>query len=291
MSKRKCIVLTDSACDLPPELAEKHGVDILNFQITVDDVSYTEREDFDFDGYYEMLRNCVKVPTTAQVTMPRFLERFEGYDDQGMEDVLYVSINSTGSSTYNSSIMAREEFYKTRPKSKMKIHIVDSHAYSMPYGWYVAGAARKLNNGADMDVVIEWLEDIFARVEILLAAFSLKFMKKSGRVSAAAAFAGELLGLKPIITLNDGVSTVQRKVRGNREVLPALLEYADAHIDDTKEYAVGGTDEETMKELAALCTKKWKAEPLIVFKLGAAVATNTGPDAIAIFYLGEKRER
>ncbi len=289
MQKRKFAVLTDSACDLPYDLAEKHGVDILCFQISVDGNSYTERQDFDFDEYYEMLRTCEGIPSTAHVTMPRFLAQFLAYDDAKVQEVLYVSINAAGSATFNAATMAEREFRKERPASQMKIYLVDSHAYSMAYGWYVAEAARKLKNGAEMADVVAWLEDMFSRVEISLAAFSLKFMKKSGRISAAAAFAGELLGLRPIVSLNDGISIVQKKVRGDKEVLPTMLEYVEKHMDDTKEYMVGGTNQETIEQLAAMCKKQWGAEPLLLFKLGAAVATNTGPDAIAVVYVGEKR--
>lgn len=291
MQVRKYAVLTDSACDMPFELAEKTGVDILNFEISVDGARYVERDDFDFDQYYEILRSCTGVPSTAHVTMPRFLDKFEQYDDEGVEQVLYVSINGTGSSTNDAAQMAKAEFKKSRPGSTMQINIVDSHTYSMVYGWYTAEAARKLQNGAEMGDIISWLEDIFSRAEVLLAAYSLKFLKKSGRVNAAAAFAGELLGLRPVISLVDGVSKVQKKVRGDREVLPAMIKYAEEHMDDTREYMIGGTDQQRIDELAALCTKKWKVAPLTCFKLGAAVSTNTGPDAIAITYLGEQRSR
>lgn len=291
MAKRKIVVLTDSACDLPPELAEKNGVDIMNFEITMDGESYTERDDFTFDEYYDMLRSCEKVPSTAHITMVRFLERFEAYAEEGVEQLLYVSINAGGSATNDAAVMARREFYEQNPGSPMKITILDSHTYSVSYGWYVAEAARKLGNGAEMAHVVEWLEDVFSRLEVILAAYSLRFMKKSGRVNAAAAFAGELLGLRPIISLVDGESIVRKKVRGDKEVLPALLEYAAARMDDTKQYMIGGTSQPIIDELAALCQKKWKAAPQITFKLGAAVATNTGPDAIAIVYLGDKRER
>ncbi len=291
MTKRKIVVLTDSACDMPPELEAKSGVEILPFHITVDGKGYVEREDFSFDEYYDILRNCEKVPATAHVTMPRFLEKFEQYDDEGVQQVLYVSINATGSATNSAAHMALDAFRESRPNSTMSVHIVDSHTYSMCYGWYVAEAARKLQNGAEMSAIVDWLEDKFTRVEVILGAYSLKFMKKSGRINAAAAFAGELLGLRPVISLIDGKSVVQKKVRGDGNLIPSLFDFANKHIDDTFEYMVGGTNQKQIDEMAALCKKQWKTEPLACFKLGAAVATNTGPDAIAIVYVGEQRYR
>ncbi|MFV0352490.1 MAG: DegV family protein [Oscillospiraceae bacterium] len=289
MQKRKFAVMTDSACDMMVDLEEKVDVDIVCFDITVDGKAYTERIDFDFDQYYEMLRTCEGIPATSQITTFRFLEQFEKYESRGVEDVLYVSINSTGSATNGNAQLAVEEFREKYPESRMNIEIVDSHSYSMTYGWYVAEAAKKLQNGAEFADVVAWLNETFSKMEIVLASYSLKFMKKSGRISAAAAFAGELLGLKPIVSLIDGKSIVQKKVRGDKEIMPSLMEFAVSHIDDTYEYMVGGTDQEKIDQLAAQCSKKWKTPPLCTFKLGAAVSTNTGPDCVAIVYVGQPR--
>jgi DegV family protein with EDD domain len=157
----------------------------------------------------------------------------------------------------------------------------------MAYGWYVAQAARRLREGAKMADVAAWLEATFEKVEISLGAFSLRFIRKSGRISAAAAFAGGLLGLRPVISLNQGVSEVQNKVRGDAALAPALLAWADGRVGDAREYLVGGTDDGAIATLAALCAEKWGRPPLATFHLGAAVATNTGPDALAIAYLAK----
>lgn len=291
MQNKKYVMLTDSACDMPFDLQKRMGVDIMNFSITVDGKLYTEREDFTFDEYYDILRTCKDIPATSQITQLRFLERFMKYDDDGVKAVIYVSICATGSATNDSAHLAEKQFRTERPSSGMKICIVDSHCYSMGYGYYVAKAAEKLDAGEEPESVVAWLEDVFSRVEILLAAYSLRFMKKSGRISAAAAIAGEILGIHPIISLNDGVSTVQKKIRGEKDVLPKMVEHFKEHVEEPCEYQVGGTSDERIAELAELCTQAMDVPPLTTFKLGAAVATNTGPDAIAIVYSGKKRER
>ena len=94
MCMRKYAVLTDSACDLPQELADRHHVDIICFKISLDGEGYTEREDFTPEEFSQMLRTAEDMPKTAQVNQFEFLERFEQYDAQGVEDVLYVSINA-----------------------------------------------------------------------------------------------------------------------------------------------------------------------------------------------------
>ena len=285
----KTVLLTDSACDLPPELEKKHRITILPFLITVDGQSYTERRDFTFEEYYKLLAECREIPKTSQITSIRFLEQFCKFDDEGVQDVIYVSINSTGSNTCHSALMAREQFAEERPDSRMRIHVVDSHTYSMVYGRCLIHAAQKLENGADVQSVLDYLNGEFSRAEIVLSMYTLRFAKKSGRISAAAAFAGELLGLKPVITLIDGVTKTVAKVRGDSAVMPALVKYAREHMEAGSPYQVGGTDLENCKMLAKLCKKELGYGPENLFLLGAAVSTNTGPNAVAITYNGAPR--
>ena len=284
----KTAILTDSASDISRELEEKYGIDILPFQIVVDGQSYTERVDLTNEQYYELLAGAKDIPKTSQVTMTRFLEKFCAYADEGCDDVIYVSINSAGSSTYEAARMAAAALQEERPQSSMRVHVVDSHTYSMTYGWHVCEAARKLQSGADVPSVVQYLEDAFSRMEVLLSMYTLRFVKKSGRVSAAAAFAGELLGLRPIIRMVDNTATVA-KVRGDSNVIPGLVEQAKKHLVPGGVYLVGGTDEGNIKVLAKLCRKELGYAPAGTFLLGAAVATNTGPNAVAIVIEGEKR--
>lgn len=177
---RKFAVLTDSACDIPAEMQKKYNIDILSFTITVDGKSYVERVDFTNEQYYDMLTKCTDIPKTSQITMMRFEEQFEAYLAAGIEDVLYVSINSGGSNTHSAALMARQNFLEAHPGCPMHITIVDSHTYSMTYGWFVCEAAKKLAGGADMRTVVEYLEDAFARMEVALSVFTLRFIKKAG---------------------------------------------------------------------------------------------------------------
>ena len=183
----KIAILTDSSSDIPQALEQKYGIDILCFPMTLDGVSYTEREDFTYDEFYNMMRTAQGVPTTAAITTLRFLEKFCEYVDAGYTEVLAVLINSTGSATYNNAVMAYRQLDDERPGHKLKVRFVDSRTYSMTFGWYVCEAARKIRNGAEVSTVKKELEQVFARNEVCLAAFSLKQMKKSGRISAAAA--------------------------------------------------------------------------------------------------------
>ena len=269
--------LTDSCSDIPQELADKYGIEVVGFPINLDGTEYLERKDFTNDQFYQMMRDAQGVPTTAAITQLQWCEIYARYVDEGYTDLVHLSINSAGSSTYNNAIKAAEMLEEERPGHKMKIQIVDSHSYSMPYGWYFCECARKVRNGGE---------------EICLAAYSLKQMKKSGRVSAAAAVVGDLLGIRPIISLNAGVSKVEAKVRGDAAVPAAMIKWVESRVDSMRDtpYMVAYTSSTAKRdELVKLCKKAFGHAPLIVFQLGGVVSANTGPDGIAIVYEGKPR--
>ena len=288
----KVAFLTDSSCDIPADLAQKYGIDIACFPINLDGKEYIERQDVTTDEFYQLMRDAAGCPTTAAITSLQWLDYYTRYADEGYTDVVHVSINAGGSSTYDNAVAAARQLAEERPGCQMKIRIIDSHTYTMVFGWYLCECARKVRNGASVaDAVLE-MEEKLARVEICLAAYSLKQMKKSGRISAAAAFAGELLGLRPIISLNDGVSKVEAKVRGDHNVMPAMLKWVHTRVTDLKQtpYMVAYTSsKERRDELVKLCKKEFGHPPLCVFQLGGVVSANTGPDAIAVIFEGKPR--
>lgn len=285
------VILTDSACDLPQELAEKHHIDILCFKLALDGVGYTERVDFTPEEFTELLRHTASIPTTSQVTQYEFFEKFEEYERAGVEEVLYVSINANGSGTNAAAHAAAAQLKEEYPDSKMRIEIVDSHSYSITYGTELCHAAEMRDAGRSLDETVAYLNDRFARLELVLTAYTLGVIRKSGRVSAAAAIAGDLLGIHPVFTLNDGVSRVIKKVRGDRHVLTAMITHVKQHMIPGTPYYIGVTDE----KYGELYAKEGEAcigyPPARVFRLGSAVCSNTGPEAAGILFEGPKRER
>lgn len=287
----KYVVLTDSTCDLPEEAAKQHNIDIVCFKIALDGEGYTERVDFTPEQFCEMLKKASGLPTTAQITQFEFFDKFEEYDRQGVEQTLYISINAGGSGTNAAAHAAAAQFHEEHPDSRMEIFIVDSHAYSMAEGAGVIEAKQKLDAGETMESVVEYLNDKYARMEILLTAYTLKVIRKSGRISAAAAIAGDLLGIHPIFTLNDGVSQVVKKVRGDKAVVSGMATTMASRMAQGTPYYIGVSDHKYDEEYVEACTKKVGYAPVGIFHLGCAVLSNTGAEAVGLVFEGAKRER
>ena len=273
-------MLTDSACDIPKDMEQELNIRIMCFPVTVDGKGYRERIDFSNRDFYTMMKESKEFPTTSQVTWFEILENYKQLFSEGYTDVIHVSISSTGSSTYQGALMARENFYdEVEGSASMRIHIVDSANYTAVYGYPVMQSAMKIQRGGSVDEILSYLEEWFSCAEVYFAPYTLSYCKRSGRISAAAAFAGELLGLRPVIRIAAGVSSVYEKVRGDKNILPKLVQIAEKNMIPHTPYVImQGENPERAEELEKLLTKKLGYPPEWTCEIGAAVASNCGPD-------------
>lgn len=290
---QKIRVLTDSASDLPQELACRNGITVLPIPISHEGRTFLERVDFTNGEFYRRMLGSKEIPSTSHITAQTYLEKYEEAFAEGADGLLNVTINSLGSSMFSAACMAKKMFCENHPEAGFRIEVVDSKTYTMAYGIAVLHAAEMLQAGAEFDAVLSMLEDWFARVEILCSVYSLEFVKKSGRVTPAAAFVGEILGMRPLITFIGGVPKVLGKVRGDKNVVPRLFATAKNRMSGSG-YPVlimCGTPEREAQELGELVRKELDEVPFAgTFSVGASIAINSGPQVVALVYAGEKRE-
>ncbi|MEG0614801.1 MAG: DegV family protein [Oscillospiraceae bacterium] len=275
----KIKILTDSACDISRQQEIDLDIKIMCFPITIDGKGYRERESFTNEEFYRLMDAADSIPTTAQVTTFEFVEEYKNIYSEGYTDIIQVTIASLGSNTYNAALMARDQFFEENPEAadKFKITIIDGKNYTAVYGYPVTQAAIKASKGASAAEITAYLEDWLSCSEVIFAPYTLDVVKKSGRVSCAAAFVGELLGLRPIIKIVDGVSSVMEKVRGDKNILPKIVELVSKEMIPQTPYVImTGSLKEQPEELAQLLTKKFGYPPEAFFQVGAAVASNCG---------------
>ncbi|WMJ23579.1 DegV family protein [Paludicola sp. MB14-C6] len=288
----KIKIMTDSASDIPKELEEDLDIKILSFPITVGDQGYMERIDFTNEEFYALLLDVPKIPVTSQITSLVFNEEFLEIYKQGYNELIYVAINSKGSNTYQSALLARDMFFEEHPSAKgeFQIHIIDSKTYTMAYGYAVIEAAKKAKKDAKSSEIVGFLEDWFDSVVVYFSPLKLDFAKKSGRISCAAAFVGELIGLKPIIRIMDGEMQILDKVRGEKAVAPALVKLAkETMIPQTPYFTVKGMAEAQSNELIECAEKQIGYQEIGAYLVGSAIAINAGPQVIGIIVKGTNR--
>lgn len=280
--------LTDSAADIPKQLRERLGIVALSFPIAVGDREYRDGEDCTPQEFYQILLAAQKIPTHSQLTSFIFLEQFESAFDAGVTDVIYTSINSKASATYQNALQARDEFFEQHPdtKDRFRIHVIDSLTYTMGYGYAIVKGAEMAQTGAAVAEIVAFIQDWVDHVRVLFTPFDLKYAKKSGRVSAAAAFVGDALGLKPVMTFEDGESKILEKVRGEKKVLSAMMDICKKTRAPETPYLVIRADNEKQSDLFLECCKnELGCDHLAMeYYIGGVISINAGPNLIGLIY-------
>ncbi|MBR1823095.1 MAG: DegV family protein [Ruminococcus sp.] len=281
----KIMILTDSCCDLPKETIEELGIKVLPFTVTLGGESFREIFDKSSQEVYEMMAKNPEIPKHSQISPLTFEETYKEIFEQGYTDIISVSINSQGSGTYNNSIIGKNDFFENNPEAEGKIRIfnLDSRCYTIFYGYPIMEAVKKIRKGAEAEEIVAYLEDWFNVCGIYAVPYNLKYAKKSGRISAAAAFAGELLGLKPIILFADNTTATVEKIRGEKNIVPKLVECVEKNMTPQTPYLIlHGRDNTLAKEVEKELYKKTGRKAEMYGQIGAVVSANIGADIVAV---------
>lgn len=278
---------TDSASDIPASLREELDIWVLPFPIAMGDRELKDGFDFTPEEFYDMLLSAPQIPTHAQLNPYVFTELFEQVWEEGYTDLIHISINSKGSATCANAFQARGEFYKDHPEAResFHIHIIDTLNYTMGYGWAVVQGAKMAAGGSGPQEIVDFIQDWVDHVRVVFAPLDLRFAKKSGRVSAAAAFVGEALGLKPIMTFSGGESKILAKVRGEKSVVSRLVEMCKNERGPGTPYLlIQGNNQEQADKLLDQCRLELGGEPDLKYRIGGVIAINAGPNLIGLVY-------
>lgn len=285
MAKIKFI--TDSASDITAEQEAQFDIKIMNFKVAMGDNSYVSRVDFDNEKFYKMMDEFDGIPVTSQVTAFEYSEVFEQLYAEKYTDVINVTINSKGSATFNNAVMAANEFYENHPEAKgvFTIYNIDGESYTGAYGYPVLQGAIKAAKGVPAADIAAFIEDWVKNCVIFFAPYTLKYAKKSGRIPSAAAFVGEVMGLRPIMRIHDHAIVTETKVRGDKAIVPKILDLTvQEMIPQTPYSIVYGSDESVRDEMAQAMTKKVGYPPAECFQIGAAIAINAGPKVTGVIF-------
>lgn len=281
----KIAILTDSCCDLDKKTIDELGIKVLPFTLTLGGESFREIFDKSTQEVYEMMSHTEEIPKHSQILPMTFENAYKELFEQGYTDIISVSINSQGSGTYNNSIMGKNDFFINNPHAMKRVRIfnLDSKCYTIFYGYPIIEAVKKIHKGATAEDIVAYLEDWFNVCAIYAVPYSLKYARKSGRISAAAAFAGELLGLKPIIEFADNGTKTVDKIRGEKNIVPKLVDCVEKRMTPQTPYImVHGKDITLAKEVEKELIKRTGRKAEMYNPIGAAVASNIGPDVVAV---------
>ena len=288
----KYLLYTDSNTDLSPELVQQMDVQVIPMLFDMDGQSYynyPDNHEMAPHDFYQALRGG-KVCTTSQVSINRFVEIFEPELQQG-NDILYLAFSSGLSGTFNSSRLALEELKEKYPDRR--IRTVDTLAASMGQGLLVYLAAQKRQQGMDLDELGDWVEENRLKLCHWFTVDDLMFLKRGGRVSGAAAVVGTMLGIKPVLHVDDeGHLIPMEKVRGRRASLDALVKHmAETAINPAEQtiFISHGDCQADCDYVADQIRQKLGTKNIVTNFIGPVIGAHSGPGTVALFFVGEKR--
>lgn len=284
------VIFADSACDLSPEILKEWDVGFasLTFHFEGEDKEYGNGE-MEAGEFYARMR-AGAVAKTSAINMETFKERFAEYLKQG-KDVLYLAFSSGLSATCQSGMLAAEELKETYPERK--VVVVDSLAASAGYGLLLHLAVEKKRAGATLEENARFLEDNKLNLCHWFTVEDLKYLKRGGRVSPAVAFVGGMLGIKPVMHVDDeGHLVAVDKVRGRKASLEAM---ADKYMELAQTpgegpiYISHGDCMADVETLKGMLRDKCGAEVELVTYVGPVIGAHSGPGTMALFFLGKHR--
>jgi DegV family protein with EDD domain len=284
------IIVTDSGTDFTEELKKELEIVQLELTIIVEGEEPKPNNEVDNKTLYEMLR-AKKKATTSAVNVGDFKDVMRPYLERGT-DILYLGFSSGLSNTYNAGRIACEELAEEFPERKL--YAVDTLCASLGQGLLVYHAAKMRFDGKSIEEVRDFAEGNKLRLCHWFTVDDLFFLKRGGRVSAATAVVGTMLGIKPIMHVdNEGKLVKVGTVRGRRASIDALCEKAKASAIDVKEKLVAfishGDCEEDAKYLADKMKKEVGFKEVLIGYVGSVIGSHSGPGTLALFYLGTER--
>lgn len=284
---QKIRIGTDSTADIPRSFCEELNISVLPLTILAGEKEYRDGVDIAPEDFYRILDESAQLPASSQVAAVSYQELYEETWKEGYTDLIQVTVNSKGSGTYQAAVLSRDLFYEEHPEAKeqLAIHLIDSRTYSMGYGISVIEGARMIRDGATAEQVIAHIEEWLRHTRPVFVPLNLRCVKKSGRISPAAAFVGDALGLKPIITFEDGEAKIMDKARGERKAIATLVETCLRERRPGTNYAlVYGKNEEAFARLKEACAQALDQPPIAEYPVGCVIAINTGSDMVGILY-------
>ena len=288
-NKRKYILMSDSTCDLPAELYSQLGVKILKLSFEIDGQSHSDG-DMDYHEFYDKMRNG-SLTKTSQISPAQAEAAFEKQIKKGL-DILYLSFSSGLSGTFNSACMARDNLLEKYPDAR--IVCIDSLCASTGEGLLLYKAWEKMCEGYDIDELARWIEENKLHVCHLFTVDDLVYLQRGGRISKVTAVAGAILGIKPILHVDDeGRLVAIGKVRGRKQSLNKIIELMCERIEGYENPVIGISHGDCWGDadyIAELARRKLGQETKVITSyVGTVIGAHSGPGTLAFFFMGDKR--
>ncbi len=274
-------ILTDSASDILPAEAEQLGVTVIPLNVTLEDGTVLrDGVDMTPSAYYEILAGCRKLPTTSQPS-PELFENFFLEADAAGDEVIGIFLSHALSGTYQCAKLAADM------ANVDNVLFVDSGHVCLSEALLVRLAVQLRDSGKTAGQIAAILEHAKEHLHLVAAIDDLKYLRKGGRLPAAVAVAGGMLGIKPLITIQDGKVAMAGKARGLPGAYVALFKKVEEMDGINPAFPALAGYTVSPREVTPIQTylrDNLQQEDLLVRQIGCVIGTHAGPGAFGIAF-------
>lgn len=279
-------IITDSTSYIPKEYVDKYDISIISLNVVLNDKSYREI-DLENEFFYEEMNKSEEIPTSSQPSVEEFYSKFENIVKNG-DDLVGVFISSEMSGTYSTANLVKTMILENYPNAK--IEIIDSRSNCMQMGFAVLEGAKSAKEGLEIEAVAARIKKVILGSRFLFVPDTLDYLKKGGRIGGASALFGKLLQIRPILTVENGTTTVFSKVRTKKKAIDKIIETIE---EDNKIRKIEGiivhhiNSENEGLELAQKLEDKLNMHVKIQ-SIGPIIGLHVGPGSIGVAYYTER---
>ena len=274
-------VVADTTSYLPPELIRQHAVHLVSLYVGIEGEQEREADIDDLHGFYERLRISDQAVTTSQPSVGDFIAVYEPLLADGRE-IVSIHLASGISGTYESAVQARERL-TAEGKGGERIVVCDSRTGAGGMGLMILAAANAVENGANAAEANERAEAVRAELKIWFAVDTLDYLRRGGRIGAARAWIGSTLKIKPILTLEEEITPVER-VRTRSRSIERLVDYARQRAEAGADAWVVQhvQDPENAARLIETCRPIFGKDPIFTSEIGPVLGAHVGPGLLGV---------
>lgn len=274
----KIKIITDSTADLPLDIVKKYDIEVLPLIVSLGEDTHKDGIDINLHMLLQKMQDSEEFPRTAQVNPQRFMECYKKYLDEGYK-IISIHISAKLSGTYQSACIAKDML------ETEDIIVIDSFNVTSGLGLLVMKAARLRDNGLAKCEIEEEIKKLIPHVKSALAFATLDNLIKGGRISKTAGTIGNILGIKPIIAIENGELVVKDKVRGSKKAIRAILDFLDKK--GIKEGETSVLLHVENKDILGTLREDLKAKnrEFIQCEVGCVVGVYAGEGACGVFFI------
>jgi len=275
-------IVTDSVCDLPPEVTKELGITIVPLNVRFGDEVYRDGIDMTAEEFYRRLQYDKILPVTSVPAPATFAEIYNKVAEE-TDEILVIMLTSKLSGTYQVAVQSIGLM-----KRKCRVEVIDSGLAVMAQGMVVITAARAAQAGASFDEVVDITRRNLNRADMRAAFDTLEYLRRGGRIGAAQAFLGSVLKINPIIMLKDGVVQPAGRERSWSKIIDYLTRFVTSHSYIEEIAIEDATCPDDAELLAERVSPRFPKERIFRSKIGPVIGTHTGPHTLVVSVLGDK---